>query len=106
MSTFSDCDSALPDLEVDPAIVNIINDKIEVEVDPMENAKETQSVDVLLNTNPEELSVIEKKEIVLQEIDERNQMLKDGKAWIQNTLLTVVGFGVLAYLQTLETSMS
>ena len=72
----------------------------------MENAQETQSVDVLLNTNPEELTVIEKKEIVLQEIDERNQMLKDGKAWIQNTLLTVVGFGVLAYLQTLETSMS
>ena len=72
----------------------------------MENAQETQSVDVLLNSNPEELSVIEKKEIVLQEIDERNQMLKDGKAWIQNTLMTVVGFGVLAYLQTLETSMS
>ena len=72
----------------------------------MENAQETQSVDVLLNTNPEELTVIEKKEIVLQEIDERNQMLKDGKAWIQNTLMTVVGFGVLAYLQTLETSMS
>ena len=34
----------------------------------------------------------------------KKQELSDAKAWIQNSLITVVGFGVLAYLQTLEAS--
>ena len=35
---------------------------------------------------------------------EDKKQLTDAKAWIQNSLMTVVGFGVLAYLQTLEGS--
>ena len=35
---------------------------------------------------------------------DKKQQLADAKAWIQNSLITVVGFGVLAYLQTLEAS--
>ena len=50
-------------------------------------------------------TVEEKREVALKEIDERRQMLNDTKAWIQNGLMTVVGVGVLTYLQTLESSM-
>ena len=66
----------------------------------------TKSVDELPHlADVPEATVVEKKEVVLKEIDERRQMLSDTKAWIQNSLMTVVGVGVLAYLQTLESSM-
>ena len=50
-------------------------------------------------------TIVEKKEVAMKEIDERRQIVSDTKAWIQNSLMTVVGVGVLAYLQTLESSM-
>ena len=96
-SQVSDC-SALPDLEgCVPAVEDIgkyINaDKVE-----------TKSLENICNQE-ESQSVSEKKVQDMKALDERQQMLRDTKAWIHNSLMTVVGVGVLAYLQTLESSM-
>jgi len=39
---------------------------------------------------------------VLREIEDKKNQIREAKAWIQNGLMTVVGVGVMAYLQTLE----
>ena len=54
---------------------------------------------------PEEdtLTSVEEKSVTVPVSEDRKQ-LTEVKAWIQNSLMTVVGLGVLAYLQTLEGS--
>ena len=68
-----------------------------------------------------QLDVVAKREEVLREIEEKKLQIREAKgsllllldfisqkfnqlfpAWIQNGLMTVVGFGVMVYLQTLE----
>ena len=104
-SRVSDYSTALPDLEVEPSVMVDTRAAMEQEV------VRTSSLDELaLSSAPvAEVStpntVEEKREVALKEIDERRQMLNDTKAWIQNGLMTVVGVGVLTYLQTLESSM-
>ena len=104
-SRVSDYSTALPDLEVEPRVMMDTLDSKEQET------LRTTSLDELnLSSAPvaevaSPNTVEEKKEIALKEIDERRQMLNDTKAWIQNGLMTVVGVGVLTYLQTLESSM-
>jgi len=65
---------------------------------------ETKSLENICNQE-ESQSVSEKNVQDMKALDERQQMLRDTKAWIHNSLMTVVGVGVLAYLQTLESSM-
>jgi len=45
-----------------------------------------------------------RREEVLREIAQHKQEIREAKGWIQNGLMTVVGFGVMVYLQTLETA--
>jgi len=100
-SRVSDYSSALPDLEVETDI--IINEQVKKHEPVMLKTKSVDEIpqqpDVPIPT------IVEKKEVAMKEIDERRQMVSDTKAWIQNSLMTVVGVGVLAYLQTLESSM-
>jgi len=49
-----------------------------------------------------ETDVLAKKEAVLKDLEDKKSQIKEAKAWIQNGLMTVVGVGVMAYLQTLE----
>jgi len=49
-----------------------------------------------------QLDMVAKRDDVLREIEEKKLQIREAKAWIQNGLMTVVGFGVMAYLQTLE----
>ena len=65
-----------------------------------------------------DLDILAKKEGVLRDIEDKKNQIKEAKgmdflffqmvvemfflAWIQNGLMTVVGVGVMAYLQTLE----
>merc|ERR1712130_977038 len=46
--------------------------------------------------------VLVRKEEVLKDMELHRQKIQEAKAWIQNGLMTVVGVGVMAYLQTLE----
>ena len=108
VSRLSDPDSALPDLELDPEVVNIMAEKLRIEVDENIDTVKSQSVDkVVISAGDDKVdtSVVARREVALQQVDDRKQMLQDSKAWIQNSLMTVVGVGVLAYLQTLESSM-
>jgi len=45
-----------------------------------------------------------RREEVLKEIAQHKQEIREAKGWIQNGLMTVVGFGVMVYLQTLESA--
>merc|ERR1719461_2303522 len=49
-----------------------------------------------------DLDILAKREGVLKEIEDKKNQIREAKAWIQNGLMTVVGVGVMAYLQTLE----
>jgi len=49
-----------------------------------------------------ELEVGARRDEVIREIEEKKLQIREAKAWIQNGLMTVVGFGVMVYLQTLE----
>merc|ERR1719461_2699008 len=49
-----------------------------------------------------DLDILAKREGVLREIEDKKNQIREAKAWIQNGLMTVVGVGVMAYLQTLE----
>ena len=101
----SDYSTALPDLEVEPSVMVDIRAAMEQEVVRTSSLDELalSSAPLAEVTTPN--TVEEKREVALKEIDERRQMLNDTKAWIQNGLMTVVGVGVLTYLQTLESSM-
>ena len=107
-SRVSDYSTALPDLEVEPRVMATMAAKeaqVEQEVVRTSSLDELalSSAPVAEVTTPS--TVEEKRELALKEIDERRQLLNDTKAWIQNGLMTVVGVGVLTYLQTLESSM-
>jgi len=99
-SRMSDYSTALPDLEVDEEIpvTDIITD-IPLQRTQSLFIEPEQEEQPGLNSTTEVLAL---REEVLKEIEERKQQVKDTKAWIQNGLMTVVGFGVMAYLQTLE----
>jgi len=47
-------------------------------------------------------NVVTKKEEVLRDLEDKKHQIREAKAWIQNGLMTVVGVGVMAYLQTLD----
>lgn len=105
-SRVSEYSGGLPDLEVEglPVPGGEHNNR---EVDPIQSSvQRTQSLDytmkgrhLALETNKD---VLVKREEVLNDMDIHKQQIKEAKAWIQNGLMTVVGVGVMAYLQTLE----
>ena len=114
LSRTSDYSTALPDLEVDPAVVMNIE-----RVDTVDTTERVDTVDPVDTQVLRTLSMAEVTEAVLQthsvaekrreleqrEAEARRQQLSDTKAWIHNGLMAVVGVGVLTYLQTLESAM-
>ena len=110
----------LPDLEVD---VNIPA-REESGERPVHRTVSLLVAGVHMDTPSAEecpVDVVTKREGVLREMEEKKLQIREAKgllrkiklnskdfnvthvtAWIQNGLMTVVGFGVMAYLQTLE----
>ena len=93
VSRVSDQSSALPDLEGFVPNVENVESKIE------EDKVKSKSLVMIQHNETKEQDCNNLK------LEERQQLIRDSKAWIQNSLMTVVGVGVLAYLQTLESSM-
>ena len=80
----------------DRVVEVVAEDLINTEADQPVELRQTSSVEDVPDTTDNLSSDTE--------AENRKQQLSDAKAWIQNSLITVVGFGVLAYLQTLEAS--
>ena len=101
VSMLSDYSTALPDLEVrmevgmEVGMEEVLN---KTEADQPVESTQTGSVRDNPSSHPDA------RPVAGTEAGDRKQQLSDAKAWIQNSLITVVGFGVLAYLQTLEAS--
>merc|ERR1719507_492827 len=101
-SRASDYSIALPDLEVDPEA------QMEIEREVV-GAPVLRTMSDNVNDPPPVLKpdvasqdVLVRKEEVLKDMELHRQKIQEAKAWIQNGLMTVVGVGVMAYLQTLE----
>ena len=113
--------SGLPDLELDlniPAVRDQSGDRaVHRTVSLLVTGVD---MDTPADLEPQ-LDVVAKREEVLREIEEKKLQIREAKgsllllldfisqkfnqlfpAWIQNGLMTVVGFGVMVYLQTLE----
>merc|ERR1711879_1094143 len=90
-SRASDYSIALPDLEVDPEA-------------QMEIEREVVGGQVLrtMSDNVNDPPPVLKSDVASQDVLVRKEEIQEAKAWIQNGLMTVVGVGVMAYLQTLE----
>ena len=93
VSRVSDQSYALPDLEGFVPNVENVESKME------EDKVKSKSLVMIPHNETKEQDSNNLK------LEERQQLIRDSKAWIQNSLMTVVGVGVLAYLQTLESSM-
>ena len=104
--------TALPDLEVEEDVrMNEVEEVEDVlhrpEVEPPVESIQTESAQDIPPVVPDNLPSHTEAEAETEagrETGGKKQELSDAKAWIQNSLITVVGFGVLAYLQTLEAS--
>jgi len=100
-SRVSNYSGGLPDLEVDET----------VQLAPDEEEKAVQRTVSLLvsGVDMDRPSHLEQqkdmkamREEVLRDIAQHKRDIREVKGWIQNGLMTVVGFGVMVYLQTLE----
>eukprot|EP00092_Neocalanus_flemingeri_P010785 GFUD01011614.1.p1 GENE.GFUD01011614.1~~GFUD01011614.1.p1 ORF type:complete len:1750 (+),score=541.73 GFUD01011614.1:94-5343(+) len=103
-SRFSNYSGGLPDLETDENI------GLASGLDSHVGVQRTVSLlvsgvdmDRPVRTDIGQTDMKARREEVLKEIAQHKQEIRDAKAWIQNGLMTVIGFGVMAYLQTLET---
>ena len=95
VSMFSDHSTALPDLEVRME-ARMVEEEVLSKTEAVES-RQTGSVH-------QDVPVATDNLTPHTEAEGKKQQLSDAKAWIQNSLITVVGFGVLAYLQSLEAS--
>jgi len=95
--------SGLPDLEVDENIT-VINGR-DLSGDRVQKTASLLMSGVDMDRPGDfqaDIDMLAKKEGVLRDIEDKKNQIKEAKAWIQNGLMTVVGVGVMAYLQTLE----
>jgi hypothetical protein len=102
-SRFSNYSGGLPDLETDDtAVLSVVQD-----TDPGVHRTVSllvSGVDMDMPADTEgQKDMRTRREEVLREIAQHKQEIREAKGWIQNGLMTVVGFGVMVYLQTLET---
>ena len=104
VSMFSDHSTALPDLEVRMEAGMEVGVEVGVEVGMEEEKEVLNMTEDDQPVEPRQTGSVTDNMSSHTEAGERKQQLSDAKAWIQNSLITVVGFGVLAYLQTLEAS--
>lgn len=100
-SRMSDYSGMLPDLEMDD-----VGDFVSEE--ELRTVHRTQSlivepkISVPAPVIDPHTDVLQKKQEVLHEIDRHRQEIREKKAWIQNGLMSALGFCVVVYLQTLE----
>jgi len=102
-SRMSGASGGLPDLEVDENIA-VINER-DLSGDRVQRTASLLMGGVDMDRPGDfqaDLDILAKKEGVLRDIEDKKNQIKEAKAWIQNGLMTVVGVGVMAYLQTLE----
>jgi len=106
ISRASDYSGGLPDLEVEDVPDYDFDIRPSSTIPPSPTMQRTRSLEMSPIHSPiimdQSTDVMTRKHEVLKDIDEHKQQIKDAKAWIQNGLMTVVGVGVMAYLQTLE----
>jgi len=103
-SRFSNYSGGLPDLETDDTAVLAAAQDSEGGVQ--------RTVSLLVSgvdmdrpaDNEGQRDMKTRREEVLKEIAQHKQEIREAKGWIQNGLMTVVGFGVMVYLQTLESA--
>jgi len=102
-SRFSNYSGGLPDLEMDQHIGIVGAQESQVGVQRTVSLL-VSGVDMDRPTGPEsgQMDMKARREEVLKEIAQHKKDIRDAKAWIQNGLMSVVGFGVMVYLQTLE----
>ena len=110
ISMLSDHSTALPDLEVSQEVmrearmeVRMVEEEVLSQTEA-EHPVESRQTGSVLQDVPAASDNLPSYSEAGTEVEGKKQQLSDAKAWIQNSLITVVGFGVLAYLQTLEAS--
>merc|ERR1712098_1001386 len=96
-SRMSEYSTALPDLETDPLMMEVVGAPV-----LRTQSDNVNSPTVLPPPTLASQDVLVRKEEVLKDMELHRQKIQEAKAWIQNGLMTVVGVGVMAYLQTLE----
>jgi len=112
-SRLSDYSDPLPDLEsqgFDDCSSDFSIQNIGVRDDFSDNSSrkmmlKTQSLDVEGYNHQgvvPDLNALAKREVVLRDISNHKQQIREAKAWIQNGLMGAVGFCVVVYLQSLE----
>lgn len=104
-SRVSNYSGGLPDLEMDDNVV------LPVAGDNEAGVQRTVSLlvsgvdmDKQAHRETENKDMKTRREEVLRDIAQHKQEIREAKGWIQNGLMTVVGFGVMVYLQTLESA--
>jgi len=112
-SRLSDYSDPLPDLEsqgFDDCSSDFSIQNMGVRDDFSDNSSrkmmlKTQSLDVEGYNHQgvlPDLNALAKREVVLRDISNHKQQIREAKAWIQNGLMGAVGFCVVVYLQSLE----
>jgi len=100
-SRASNYSGGLPDLEVDETIQIALEDE-DLTVQRTQSLL-VSGVDMDKPVHGEvQKDMLARREEVLKEIAQHKKEIREAKGWIQNGLMTVVGFGVMVYLQTLE----
>lgn len=100
-SRMSDYSGMIPDLEMDD-----VGEFVSEEELRMVHKTQSLIVDQKISQMPQVIDpnagVLQKKQEVLLELDRHRQEIREKKAWIQNGLMSALGFCVVVYLQTLE----
>jgi hypothetical protein len=104
-SRMSDYSGALPDLEMDD---DLEEELLFVEEEELRAVHKTQSLVESFkegrnfNNIDSTTDVLQKKQEVLMGMDMHRKEILEKKAWIQNGLMTALGFCVVVYLQSME----
>lgn len=101
-SKVSDTSEALPDLELEDDLPPVLfsNRDANISISGTHSKREQSEIGEEIKPSAE---VLNKKEEALKDVSDNKQKIKEVKEQIQNGLMSVVGFGVMAYLTTLET---
>merc|ERR1712045_607996 len=97
-SRMSDTSETMPDLELDDEIETVMHRKIHGGSEATERKRVVTSVSQTIPL-PENR---QRSDEAMQNIDDQRQKIKAIKDKIQNTMMTVVGVGAMAYLSSLE----
>lgn len=100
-SRMSDYSGMLPDLEMDDVGEFVSEEELRM-VHKTQSLIVDQKISQMPTVIDPNAGVLQKKQEVLLELDRHRQEIREKKAWIQNGLMSALGFCVVVYLQTLE----